>query len=596
MVKVRAAGAVALFLVLGCFATLPTQPSKPVVEFPSQARLAAVEAKPATLPSIQAGEVPPEGWTVPGQEPPPEATGAPVQQVSEQWSPQGAWEETFAAAYATSGRKAALTRAMSCAAAEIGRFYLEKDAVPPESLQRFVTAACGVYAPAVGYNSLKGTLPAAAPDDKLIAKWKDQVGAGMVGRVPVSAKHAGFWFGRRGSRAVALVAFESTPVDLTPFKPVPDFNGDLAIVGQLEGDAAYFAGYINQGRFGVQRCLVDPSVARPRFRISCRMAPADDTAWIQIVYAAPRSVLTLPIVQVLARRDARKPLVYAETPYVRSKPATDDAVAFAPAVIAGLNATRVEAGLAPVRLAEAQSATASRVARQYFAAALGATGVGDLGPGALDDMNTIALGLLAGWQVTGTIRDGTFYSGILPHARDAGRWVDSALALPMGRQAMMAPEIDEVALGSAMFDAPKGVGAVACGYRFHRSNDHTADINHLLDRIASGRRNMNLPPPTRLTGMDAVLQRELARVQQGALTPFTALQASLEEAAGRYRADMKGIVVETTSLDALELPRHIMARPDLQLEIGVTHYKPPGAAWAQMVIVVVYASAGGVEI
>jgi hypothetical protein len=306
-------------------------------------------------------------------------------------------------------------------------------------------------------------------------------------------------------------------------------------------------------------------------------------------------VLTLPIVQVLARRDAHKPLVYAETPYAQSQPVTD-AAGFAPAVIGGLNATRAEAGLAPVRLAEAQSATATRVARQYFAAALGATGVGDLGAGALEDMNTIALGLLAGWQVTGTIRDGTFYSGILPHARDAGRWVDSALALPMGRQALMAPDIDEVALGSAMFDDPKAIGAVAIGYRFVRSNDHTADINHLLERIASSRQNMHLPPPTRLKGMDAVLQRELARVQQGASTPVSALHASLEEATGRYRADMKGIVIETTSLDALELPRQIMSRAELQLEIGVTHYKPPGAAWAQMVIVVVYVSAAGVEI
>jgi hypothetical protein len=265
-------------------------------------------------------------------------------------------------------------------------------------------------------------------------------------------------------------------------------------------------------------------------------------------------------------------------------------------VIAGLNATRVEAGLAPVRLAEAQSATATRVARQYFAAALGTTGVGDVGAGALDDMNTIALGLLAGWQVTGTIRDGTFYSGILPHARDASRWVDSALALPMGRQALMAPDIDEVALGSAMFDDPKAIGAVAIGYRFHRSNDHTADVNHLLERVASARQRMNLRPPVRLKGMDAVLQRELTRVQQGSLTPVSALHASLEEATGLFRSDMKGLVVETTSLDALELPRQILARPDLQLEIGVTHYKPPGAAWAQMVIVVVYVSASGVEI
>jgi hypothetical protein len=577
-----------LAFLLGCFATLPTTPSKPIVEFPSQARLSAVEGKSVTLPPIQGGEVPPEGWTVPA----PPLVADPAADV---WSPQGPWEETFAGAYAASGRKATLTRGMACAAAEIGRFFLEKQAQPPESLQRFQIAACGVTAPAIGYGSLKGTLPAGTPDEKLVPRWKDQVGAGMAARVPPSAKHAGFWFGRQGGRAVALVVFESTPVTLKPLAPVPDFNGDLAIEGQLEGDAAAFAGYVNQGRFGVRGCLVDPSVLRPRFRISCRMAAEDDTAWIQIVYTAPRSVLALPIVQVLARRDAHKPLLYSEAPYAPSHPVADGA-AFGPAVLAALNATRAQAGLPPVRLAEAESATAARVARQYFAAALGVVGLGDAGPTALDDMNTIALGLLAGWQVAGTIRDGTFYSAIVPHARDAGRWVDSALALPLGRQALMGADIDEVALGAAMFDDPKALGAVACGYRFHRSNDHTADVQHLFERIATARQRMNLPPLVRLKGMDAVLRRELARVQEGARTPVTALHASLEQATNLAGAPTRGIVVETTSLDALEIPPQVLAQPRLELEIGVTHYKPPGAAWAQLVIVVVYVSPRGVEI
>jgi len=583
MRDVRVAGGAALTLALGCIVTVPSQPSKPIVEFPSQARLSAVEAKPATLPLIPSGEVPPEGWTVS----PPALAADPA---ADAWAPQGPWDESFAGAYTASGRKAALTRAMACAAAEIGRFYLDKQAPPPESLQRFQSAACGVTAPALGYGTLKGTVPANVSDDKLLAKWKDQV-AGMVERVPANAKHAGFWFGRHGGRAAAIVIFESTPVVLKPFSPVPDFNGDLAIEGQLEVDAAYFAGYVNQGRFGVRGCLVDPSVPRPRFRISCRMAAGDDTAWVQIAYAAPRSVLATPIVQVLARRDAQKPLVYSEAPYAPSQPVTD-ATAFAPAVIAALNATRAQAGLAPVRLAEAQSTTASRVVRRYFAAALSEIGLGDAGPGAVEDMNTIALGLLAGWQVVGTIRDGTFYSAIVPHTRDAGRWIDSALSLPLGRQALMAADIDEVALGSTMFDDPKGLGAVACGYRFHRSNDHTADVQHLLERITVARQHMGLPPPTRLKGMDAVLQRELARVQQGARTPVGALHASLEEATSLYRTDTKGVVFEATSLDAMELPREIVARAGLQLEIGVTHYKPPGAAWAQLVIVVVYVSAG----
>ena len=77
---------------------------------------------------------------------------------------------------------------------------------------------------------------------------------------------------------------------------------------------------------------------------------------------------------------------------------------------------------------------------------------------------------------------------------------------------------------------------------------------------------------------------------------MTALQAALKEATERYNAPTHGVVVEATSLDALEMPANVLARSNLHLEVGVTHYKPPGAAWAQLVIIVVYVSAGGLAI
>jgi hypothetical protein len=40
----------------------------------------------------------------------------------------------------------------------------------------------------------------------------------------------------------------------------------------------------------------------------------------------------------------------------------------------------------------------------------------------------------------------------------------------------------------------------------------------------------------------------------------------------------------------------VFSQANLQLEVGVTHYKPPGAAWAQLVIIVVYVSPTGLSI
>jgi hypothetical protein len=92
-----------------------------------------------------------------------------------------------------------------------------------------------------------------------------------------------------------------------------------------------------------------------------------------------------------------------------------------------------------------------------------------------------------------------------------------------------------------------------------------------------------------------VMQAELARVNQGTQQPLEALQRVLTRGVSQFGADMRGFVVEATSLDALQIPAEVLAQPNLNLEIGVTHYKPEGAAWAQLVILVIFVDQRGVR-
>jgi len=98
--------------------------------------------------------------------------------------------------------------------------------------------------------------------------------------------------------------------------------------------------------------------------------------------------------------------------------------------------------------------------------------------------------------------------------------------------------------------------------------------------------------PLRLNGMERVMQIELARIQNGQWGSQDALQASLDQAVHRFGASMRGYVIETTSLDAFEIPEDLVRRKNLYFEIGVGHYRAPGAAWGQMVILVVFADTG----
>src|SRR5262249_8380732 len=159
---------------------------RPIVEFPSQDYLAAVEARPVTLPPLQTAEVPPEGWSV-------EPAGDPADPTDAPWTPRGEWERAFASAYSAVGPSSGLARAMAVPAGEMGRFYLEKQAQPPEALRQFMTAACGVFGPSVGFQLLEDNVSEEDGDDELLARWQDQIFSGLVARLPADARHVGFW-------------------------------------------------------------------------------------------------------------------------------------------------------------------------------------------------------------------------------------------------------------------------------------------------------------------------------------------------------------------------------------------------------------------
>jgi hypothetical protein len=565
----------ALGLLTTACATVPGPPSAPVAQFPSPSALAAVEARQVELPAVPAVEVPAEGWTS-------DPARAPVA-VGEPWQPAGPVELAFASAFAAAKRPARLTRALGCVGDEIGRFVLEHGAAPPESLQRVVNAGCGVFAPAVGFQSLRAKVPAQMSDEQVLAHFGAELGAKLVARLPAEAVEIGFAVVRAKGQLIAIADYDAAPVDLQPFSVAPDPNGDVVVSGRLRGDAAYFAGLINQGAYGVRPCSVDAAVARPQFRITCRAAREDETAWMEIVYAPPGTVLALPLAQILVRRDPSKPVSFQAPASAQdnAKPVAD-AAQFRAAVLEALNATRAKASMGPVRLSTLESDTAAGVARQYFAAALGAGGIGD--------MNTVALGLLAGWQVQGTIRGGTFFAALLPATRDVGRWLDFALTLPIGRDALLQPDVEEIALGPAFLRAPDGIGAVVTGYRLQHGDDHAADVAAVLRRITEARTARGLSLPKTLPGFDAAITDELGAVKRGEENPGQALQASLQRALRRYERSVRGLVVEAITPDAFEIPAELIAQPNLQLAIGAVHYKPPGAAWAQLVIVVVYVS------
>src|SRR5262249_19578812 len=154
-------------------------------------------------------------------------------------------------------------------------------------------------------------------------------------------------------------------------------------------------------------CEVNPAVALPRFSIVCPVATDDEVAWVSVSALPPGRVLGTPLIEMLVWPSGTPGKVYAKL----ARPAAGAAGASAQEIVQEINRVREEAKLPPLRLSDQESLTASRLAPHYFAPANAG--------GSADTSDKIALGLLAGWEVDGTIRSGHFVS---TQVSDAGSW------------------------------------------------------------------------------------------------------------------------------------------------------------------------------
>jgi hypothetical protein len=556
----------ASLLLLACGTTT----SKPIVEFPTQAALNAIGARPAAPVVLKTADVPVATWTIPGADT--------ARTLFEPWAATSEGERTLAALVA-GGKPVRFTKAMSCVARELGRYYAETRSTPPERLHAFILGACGTIARDVALVPFGGEVPAGTADSAVLAAWREGLRKAVAEHLPGDATEVGLWFGRVNKMVLAVVAFDRLKVNVKPFSLVPADGGEVVIEGEVPGPVEYVEGNINQGRYLADSCFTDPTVPRPRFRIICHLAEGDPVAWVDLLYAEPHRVLAHPFARFLARRDPLAELAHRPEPYGEPQPVTSPE-AFNRTVIEQLNAVRRLAELPPLKLAALQSATAGNLAGHYFAAVTEGKDA--------DVVDTIALGMMAGWQVGGMIRDASFASVLVPYTNDAGRWLTDVLATPLGRTALMDPQIEEIALGPTVMSKPDGLGALVAGYRFHHGNNHTSDMRRLLMRVAAARKRMSLAPPARIAQVEEAMNGILAQVNQGQMQPSEALEEVLQEGVARMGAGMRGYLVEATSLNAVEIPQEILAQPTLHLAVGVTHFKPPGAAWAQLVILVVF--------
>jgi hypothetical protein len=478
-------------------------------------------------------------------------------------------ETRFAQAATKAGVALTYAKELRCVARELGRFQLEHEAYPDERLKRFILASCGLTRTDVSFAEQRGEAPPELGDDKLLAQWQSKL------TVPPELKGqvAGVWMGRKGKRVVIMTAASKAVSELL-VSPV-DASGRVEVRGTAPAGTETVLALMNQGDTGVARCEQDLAMPLPLFAFHCSMAPGDQATWIEVATRAQGRLLLRSLGIALARRDAAAPIKYAPVVH-EAKPVTNGSE-LSVAVLEGVNRARAAGKLAPVSLAPNQAATNQRLAPHFFQASM----LSDQTQG-----DVVGLGLLAGWDVEGTIRNGNLYAALLSGTTDANAWLDYALEMPMGRFTMLEAGARQIAIGVAPPGTVGGIGAVVTTYEFFGGNDHRAESARVFELMKRTRTARGLPAPVAIPGTKA-LGMQATLVNAGQKDASDALNDALIMERDRLHRSVRGWVVATNDLDALPFPAELMRGGAVSVGVEVTHYKEPGAAWGQYVVFLV---------
>ena len=546
-------------------------------QFPTQAELERIAPLPETRSLLLAERRDVPTWVIDGPVPVGDARS-----VSTELSP---W--AHAIDQSAQGRPVPLvrTRAMECAARELGRFFLEHGGRPAEGLQRFILSVCGSDVSSVKTALVEGAVPDAVPTDRLIGEWNTQW-HGLVASLLADGRddRAGVWFGRANGRAVVMVVAGESRADFSAISRVPDQKDRVRIRGRLKTSAASVTALVNHGRFGVEECEVDPRAALPEFALSCPVDRRDAQAWISISAFPPERVLGDTVLDLLVWPGGVRTGRYDRPARPRSEPftTTDQAPG---AILRVLNEVRREASLPELGLAQKQSATARELAPRYLLALTGEEPE--------ETADKIALGMMAGWEVPGIVRHGRVAGAFSVQTQDVGDLLAAALELPNGRYTLLDPKARAIAIGPLSRAEGKMtmIGALVGTYAFFDEQENLARGSDVaFGKLVRASRAHGVREVTRAGDLMQAAVEAARAVHRNELSLKRAMDAAMAAAASqRPGVEIAGLYLEVSDLDQVTFQDDFFKFASMSVGIALTTHKPRDWPWGRYVLIVVAA-------
>jgi hypothetical protein len=540
---------------------------KPVAVFPSKGDLSEVMASDAS-PEAPLATVDVPSWHI----------QTPVPAPGSAYPAETPWDRMLASYVSEKGRGRPSAE-LRCAALETARFYASAGGFPDDGTRQYLAERCGSTSPALRLGTLTGEVPESVTDDALLNQYGasvrstlDKSGIGPTTEVALGVARVG--------KRVGVAVYTANPVArFSRFSPLVS-GESITLEGAVSQGTDFAIALANQGTNGVRACEPDRRLKLPQFRVTCPVLATDEQTRVELTTRKPGRVLMEVELSALLRRSEQAGLDYAPESLGATAVAAD-ALAFQTALLAMLNDARGAARAPALVFENKQSVVNQKLAPHLYEASI--DGNGDLA-------DRIGLGVLAGWDVNGLIRDGGVYWGAVTSTRSPARWLAYALASPFGRSILLDPQMTRVAIGATGL-GPSGAMALLTTYSFFQTRDHSGDETKIFEELAKRRRANGHSPPSRAP-RERALERALARVASNDTTTGEALELAMQEVSATEGASVSGWVAETADLRQVPWPEELLAREPLNVEIGVTHYKAPGGAWGQYAILVLFREPG----
>ena len=484
-------------------------------------------------------------------------------------------ERSLALAKVLGGGERRVTEAMTCFARELGLFILAFDAQPAIDLKQWIAARCGV-----GHAGATLALSRIShPRARLFDLERDAPVVETIAANLPEASDFGVAVVDDGDRGIAVVAMVPRAVNVADIAMVPT-GGEVVIRGINSTPIGGVYGFATRGEDGFSQCrpIAADGASANAFALACPIDPEDASANVEVAIAAQGDILAHEVLSLWV--SPRGTLSGAWTARSVAVPVTGEERG-ALEWLTAINAVRERLGLRVWSHAIAQSELVGGLLPHFVAAR--------------DDrrmQDEIALGMLAGWKVEGTISNGDLRSVVLPRDVPFDRMVGAAMASPIFRARALAPESATAAI--AVSDQAKANAShlMLLSYELFEPRDYTAAQEAFLDQLDAQRAARDLPPVTRAGDASdrKVLDAAAERVRAGQSEPMDELGGLLDHFSKRAGQTMRGGLYTTLTLDGYrpDFDGPLVKERNVVVVAKIASWHPDGSAWGQHVVYVLF--------